>query len=121
MTFLRTILRAARERLDSPAGRILLVLSCVLVFSFAFHAKVAIYHNPGHPDGSTASKMWPAGGKLESGVLGPELMVVGLLAVLLLVLCAPAQQRLAAMRRSPILLPRDGFRSERFQRPPPQY
>jgi hypothetical protein len=121
MTFLRTILRAARERLDSPAGRILLVLSCVLVFSFAFHAKVAIYHHPGHLDNSTSSKMWPAGGKLESGLLGPELMVFCLFACLLFVLCPPAQQRLAAIRRSPILLPRDEFRSKRFQRPPPRY
>lgn len=114
-------MKAARERLDSPAGRILLVLSCVLVFSFAFHAKVAIYYHPGQIDGSTASKMWPAGGKLECGLLGPELMTFCLFACLLFVLYPPAQQRLAAMRRSPILLPRDEFRLKRFQRPPPQY
>ena len=120
MNFLRTLLKAARERLDSPLWRFLLVLSCVLVFAFAFHAKVAIYH-PGHIDGSTASKMWPAGGKLESGQAGPELMVFYLFALFLFVLCVPTQRRLAAMRRSIALPVSRQFYSQRFQRPPPQY
>lgn len=113
-------MNAARERLGSPAGRILLVLACVLVFSFAFHAKVAIYHHPGRVDGSTASKMWPASGKLESSQVNPELMAFLLFAVLPFLLCVPAQERYAAMRRSPILLPSQEFHSTRFQRPPPQ-
>jgi len=121
MANLRTILKAARERLDSPAGRILLVLSCVLVFSFAFHAKVAVYHDPGHLDGSTASKMWPASGKLESGVLAPGLAAFWLLALLVLLLCLPAQRRLAIVRRPPIFVARQAYFAKRFQRPPPQY
>jgi hypothetical protein len=114
-------LRAARERLDSPLGRFLLVLSCVLVFSFAFHAKVAIYHYPGHIDGSTASKMWPAGGQLESGVAGADLIVLWLCAFLFMLMTLPERRRLA-FKRNPCLLPtRREFRRKTFQRPPPQY
>jgi hypothetical protein len=121
MSCLRTLLKAAQERLDSRSGRLLLVLSCVLVFSFAFHAKVAIYHHPGHIDGSTASKMWPAGGQLESGLAGTELTVLWLCAFLFMLMTLPAQRRLA-VRRSAVPLPRtQQFYSKRFQRPPPQY
>jgi len=120
MAYLRTLLNAARERLDSPMGRFLLLLSCVLVFSFAFHAKVAIYHHPGHVDGSTASKMWPTSGKIESAVSGAELTVFWLFAFLLLVVCAPTQRRYAIMRRSPVRLANQESHSGRFQRPPPQ-
>jgi hypothetical protein len=45
--------------------RILLLLACVLVFSFALHAKVAVYDHGSQPQPSTASKLWVSGLKTE--------------------------------------------------------
>jgi hypothetical protein len=119
MTLLRTLLKAARERLDSPLGRFLLVLSCVLVFSFAFHAKVAIYHQPGHIDGSTASKMWLSGGKLEPETAGPGLMLFWF-STLLLLLLPPLADHYFVRTHAPERVPLSAeFHGSRFQRPPP--
>ena len=45
--------------------RILLLLACVLVFSFALHAKVAVYDHGSQPQPSTSSKLWLTGLKTE--------------------------------------------------------
>ena len=41
--------------------RLLLLLACVLVFSFALHAKVAAYDHGSQPQTSTSSKLWLTG------------------------------------------------------------
>jgi hypothetical protein len=51
--------------------RILLILACVLVFSFALHAKVAGYGPPFGPHPSTSSKLWLNGDKLHPPVVAP--------------------------------------------------
>jgi hypothetical protein len=45
--------------------RILLLLACVLVFSFALHAKVAVYEHGAQPQPSTSSKLLLTGLKIE--------------------------------------------------------
>jgi len=45
--------------------RILLLLACVLVFSFALHAKVAVYEHGSQPQPSTSSKLLLTGLKIE--------------------------------------------------------
>jgi hypothetical protein len=45
--------------------RILLLVACVLVFSFALHAKVAVYDHGSQPQPSTSSKLWLTGLKTE--------------------------------------------------------
>jgi len=45
--------------------RILLLLACVLVFSFALHAKVAVYDHGTQPRPSTSSKLWLTGAKID--------------------------------------------------------
>lgn len=49
----------APDKTWSPVyWHLLLVLACVLVFAFAMHAKVAVYHQPSPPDASTSAKLW---------------------------------------------------------------
>ena len=45
--------------------RMLLLLACVLVFSFALHAKVAAYDHGSQPQPSTSSKLWLTGLRTE--------------------------------------------------------
>jgi hypothetical protein len=47
--------------LNPVLWRVLLVLACVLVFSFALHAKVAVYDHGSRPQPSTSSKLWLTG------------------------------------------------------------
>jgi hypothetical protein len=119
MAWLRTLVRAAREHLDSPYGRFLLLLSCALVFLFAFHAKTAVYRNPSHIDGSTSSKLWLSGSKPDSDISAPADLAFWTLALLLLLL-APAMERHGqSLRRSPVPVRRNRTYLERFFRPPP--
>ena len=119
MARLRTLLRAAREHLDSPFGRFLLLLSCVLVFLFAFHAKTAIYHNAGHIDGSTSSKLWLSGSKLESDFSAPTNLILWIFAFLLLLLVPNRKRRVRDLRHAAIPVPRHQVFLKRFFRPPP--
>ena len=45
--------------------RMLLLLACVLVFSFALHAKMAVYDHGSQPQPSTSSKLWLTGLRTE--------------------------------------------------------
>lgn len=119
MARLRILLRAARKHLDSPGGRFLLLLSCALVFLFAFHAKTAIYNNPSHIDGSTASKMWLTGTKLECDISASDAFAVWIFALFLLVVVPSMERRFENLRLAPVAVPRNQVYLERFFRPPP--
>lgn len=112
-------MRAARQHLNSPGGRFILLLSCALVFLFAFHAKTAIYTNPAHIDGSTSSKLWLNGTKLESDISAPAAFAAWIFALLLLVVVPVRERRFGTLRRVPIPVPRNQIYLQRFFRPPP--
>ena len=49
----------APEKPLSPAClRFLPLVACVLVFAFAAHAKVSVYHQSTQPQTSTSAKLW---------------------------------------------------------------
>jgi hypothetical protein len=58
-------LTSPERPLNPVFWRILLLLACVLVFSFALHAKVAVYDHGTRPQSSTSSKLWLMGVKTE--------------------------------------------------------
>lgn len=114
-------MRAARKHLDSPSGRLLLLLSCVLVFFFAFHAKTAVYQNPSHLDGSTSSKLWLNGGKIESDVSVLDALILWTIALLTFLL---RPSRVAIVRKvHPAPVPAQSRKHylARFLRPPPRF
>jgi hypothetical protein len=119
MACLRTLVRAARKHLDSPYWRFLLLLSCALVFLFAFHAKTAVYNNAGHLDGSTSSKLWLNGSKLDSDMSAPTTVAFWLLALLFVALSPGVERRFETLRRSPVPVPSNRAFLKRFFRPPP--
>jgi hypothetical protein len=51
--------------LNPVLRRVLLLLAIVLVFSFALHAKLAMYGQSVQPHPSTSSKLWLSSSKLE--------------------------------------------------------
>ena len=111
-------MRAARKHLDSPYWRFLLLLSCALVFSFAFHAKVAVYHNPTHIDASTSSKLWLNGGRMESASLAPGPLLLPF-AFLLFLFQPTLPRRLPVLRPAPVSSRRKQHSLYWFLRPPP--
>jgi len=119
MHFVRTLLKAARERLDSPLGRFLLVVSCVLVFTFAFHAKVAVYHHSGHPDTSTASKMWLTADRGQLPTQISEFSVLLFLLWFSLLVQCQAVRHQQEHRSRPVPSPLTQLNLRRFFRPPP--
>lgn len=97
--------------------RLLLLVACVLVFSFALHAKVAVY-GQSQPQPSTASKLWANGVKVETLATSPTSLVLWLAVFLASVLCESQSSHhyvspIAAREwsRHPYL--------HRFLRPPP--
>jgi len=120
MVSLRTLLKAARERLDSPIWRILLVFSCVLVFSFAFHAKVAGYHHPGHVDNATSAKLWLTGDKPQTRASLSDTALLWFVAWFSLVVASSSFSGYQEHRRRPVPLPLNLRNLRRHLRPPPR-
>lgn len=103
--------------LNPAIWRLLLVLACVLVFSFALNAKVAGYGQSG-PEASTSSKLWAQDGKFETPDLSSMTTLLWLAAFLAAILLPGRSGRYQeefvvaqAMRRQRYL--------HRFLRPPP--
>jgi hypothetical protein len=119
MGWLRTLVRAARKHLDSPYWRFLLLLSCVLVFLFAFHAKTALYQNPAHIDGSTSSKLWLNGSELDSDMSAPIGLPFWIFAFLLLVAAPSLERPFETLRRTLVPIAGNRIFLKRFFRPPP--
>jgi hypothetical protein len=89
------------------------------VFYFTFHAKTAIYHNPSHVEGSTSSKLWLNGGKLESDVAVFDSAVLWALVLLLLLPSIPNKQTFRSVRLAPVPVRSKKHYLARFLRPPP--
>ncbi len=122
MKTLRTLLKAAREHLDSPTWRFLLVFSCVLVFSFAFHAKIAAYYPPGHLDTSTSSKLWVNGDQAELGTPLSDSVALWFVAWVALLVGSSSLlfRRYQERLRRPVPSPLNLFNVHRHLRPPPR-
>jgi hypothetical protein len=118
MERLRTFLRVARNRLDSPRWRLLLLASCVLVFSFAFHAKVSVYQHPTHVDGSTSSKLWLNGEKPQA--ISSSLPAIWLFAFLASLVFRQVQTAYESAYRAPAPVYVGRLYLQRFLRPPPR-
>lgn len=113
-------MNAARERLDSPTWRLLLVLSCVLVFSFAFHAKIAAYYHPGHLDTSTSSKLWLNADKAQPRTPMSDGVALWFIAWCALLACASSLYRYQEHRRRPVPSPLNQLNLRHYLRPPPR-
>ena len=99
--------------------RILLLVACVLVFSFALHAKVAVYDHGSQPQPSTSSKLWLSGLKTE---LPSTTSLTSLLWLAVFLVCLISWQfepRYHAVCGTPARELRRRQYLQRFLRPPP--
>lgn len=103
--------------LNPVIWRLLLVVACVLVFSFALHAKVAVYEHSG-PQASTSSKMWSNGARFESPVLTLAALLPWLAFLLPYILLFEASRRYHLAPVKVLRLPRQRC-AHQFRRPPP--
>jgi hypothetical protein len=121
MTLLRTLLKAAREPLNLPSWRFLLALSCVLVFSFAFHAKLAAYYPSGHIDTSTSSKLWLNGDQAEADTPLSDSVAMWFMSWVALLAVSPSVfYRYQEHRRLRVPSALSRFDLPRYMRPPPR-
>src|SRR5215472_3114277 len=109
--------------LDRPLNpvfwRVLLLLACVLVFSFALHAKVAVYDHGSQPQPSTSSKLWIAGLKPELPSATSLFSLFWFATFLVCLISWRLEQRYHADR---VIVARELRRQQylhRFLRPPP--
>ena len=67
--------------------RLLLLACCALVFLFALHAKVSVYHPGGHLSSATASKLWLNAQKPLPPPLSPSVAFLWFAALVVYFLC----------------------------------
>jgi hypothetical protein len=113
-------LTSPNRQLNPVLWRILLLLACMLVFSFALHAKLAVYGQTTGPHPSTSSKLWLNAEKLQPQSVAPAATVFFLAALLpgLFVPRTPTNHQTVA---EAALVSQDRlFFQRRFLRPPPR-
>jgi len=101
--------------------RVLLLLACVLVFSFALHAKVAVYGHSTQPQPGTSSKLWTNGMRFEAPPENPSLPLLWLTLFLVSIIWLTPSSRLQETR---VVVARTRSSQQflhRFLRPPPSY
>lgn len=104
----------------SPAcWRLLLLTACVLVFAFALHAKVAVYHQSTQPQTSTSAKLWVNVEKATLPPLSPGVSALWLAAFIIWLLSPRPELRLAVVDRTPGIVRARQLYLHRFLRPPP--
>jgi hypothetical protein len=103
--------------LNSALWRFLLVAACVLVFSFAVHAKVAVY-GQSQPQPSTSSKLWANGVKFETPVTNSTPSVLWI-AIFLAYLMCESQSSRHYVSSVVVREQRLDHYLDRFLRPPP--
>ena len=108
---------------DKPLGpiswRLLLLVACVLVFAFALHAKVAVYHQSATPQTSTSAKLWIDGEKTGGQPLSPSLNLVWFATFVVLVFSTRTETRIGVVNCAPAGLRGRQLFLRRFLRPPP--
>lgn len=108
-----------KKPLNPVFWRLLLFVACVLVFSFALHAKVAVYEQAQpQPHPSTSSKLWDNGAKFTLPPMTSGLSLVWLAVSIASLLGWQNSQR---FHRTPVLAckRRHHHYLHRFLRPPP--
>jgi TRAP-type C4-dicarboxylate transport system permease small subunit len=111
-------LTAPDKPLSPLCWRFLLVVACVLVFAFALHAKVAVYHQSPQPQTATSAKLWLNGEK--AGLPLPSgLPVLWFAAMAVILLCRQGQSRYEAVSRTLVPAQASQHYLHRFLRPPP--
>ena len=101
--------------------RVMLLLACVLVFSFALHAKLGVYETGSRPETSTSSKLWTDGAKWHPVSAVPSATLIWLAVFLSSLLCAEQVRRYVA---APGVIAREQRNRQylhRFLRPPPAH
>ena len=112
-------LTAPDRPLNPVFWRILLLLACVLVFSFALHAKVAVYDHGSQPQPSTSSKLWLTGLKSEASSTTSFASLLWLAAFLICLISWQFEQRYHAVCETVVCELRRQQYLHRFLRPPP--
>ena len=113
---------AVRNLIKHPTIRWLLLLAaCLVVFFFAFHAKVGAYdHGLGaKPTAATASKLWADGQKAEVPSITSTLIVLWFAVILLYKVHLCRAPRIVKPRREPALARVSLLGAHSFRRPPP--
>jgi hypothetical protein len=105
--------------LSPTCWRLLLLAACVLVFTFALHAKMGVYHQPTQPQTATSAKLWLNGEKM--GILPLSLSIGALwFAALMVWLFFPrSEMQLAVVDRTLGVQRARQLFLQRFLRPPP--
>jgi hypothetical protein len=99
--------------------RILLLLACVLVFSFALHAKTAVYDHSSQPQPSTSSKLWLTAFKTELPSASSLFFLFWFSASLICLISWQREQRYHAVCGTAARELRRQQYLHRFLRPPP--
>jgi hypothetical protein len=105
--------------LSPSCWRLLLLTACVLVFAFALHAKVAVYHQSTQPQTSTSAKLWVNLQKLASQPPSVRGSALWLAAFIVWLFSPRPELRLAVVDRTPAIVRARQLYLHRFLRPPP--
>jgi hypothetical protein len=105
--------------LSPTCWRLLLLAACVLVFAFALHAKVAVYHHPSQPQTSTSAKLWLNGEKMVTEPSFSSLLVLCFAALLFSLFPRPREARYEVAYRTSVPAQACQLYLHRFLRPPP--
>ena len=108
------------EKPLSPAcWRFLLLVACVLVFAFAVHAKVSVYHQSTQPQTPTSAKLWLNAEKTTGQPLAPSVSVLWFATLLFWVFSSRYESRFAVPVCDPVVVRARQHFLQRFLRPPP--
>lgn len=108
------------DRHWSPASwRILLLMACVLVFAYALHAKVAVYHQSSQPQTSTSEKLWLNVEKMNPQPIAPGVVVLWFAAFVVCLFREHIASRHEDVYGVPALARARQYYLHRFLRPPP--
>jgi hypothetical protein len=112
-------LTAPDKPLSPVSWRLLLLVACVLVFAFALHAKVAVYHQSASPQTSTSAKLWISGEKMSGQPLSPSVGLLWFAMLVLLGFSPRTEARIEVADHAPGVLRARRLFLQRFLRPPP--
>ena len=99
--------------------RLLLVAACVLVFTFALNAKVAVYQQSPQPQTSTSAKLWLNGERTEMPPSFPGFLVLCFAALVCSLVSKGRETWQVVAYRTWVPAPASQHYLHRFLRPPP--
>jgi hypothetical protein len=98
----------------------MLLMACILVFSFALHAKVGLYAAGARPDASTASKLWMDDAEWQVSPIAPIASMTWLAVFLFSLLTTLQVRRYVAAPAAIVHEQCNRQYLHRFLRPPPK-